>query len=93
MNVGDDCGAENSASECCRCGQGVRGAGESRAEVRKVELGGRELSSIGYEMAMRENVGQEAESQGGENVSSECFVESIVLSRLSTAVGRSCAVQ
>jgi hypothetical protein len=70
-----------------------RAAGERRAEVRKVELGGRELSSIGYEMAMRENFGQEAESQGGENVSSECFVESVVLSRSSTAVGRSCAVQ
>jgi hypothetical protein len=45
-------------------------------------------------MAMRENFEQEAESQGGENVSSECSVESIVLSsRSSTAVGRSFAVQ
>ena len=56
----------------------MRGGGDKRPESQKVELGGSEASSVGYETVMREAVRREDAANGGENVSWLFSVESIV---------------
>lgn len=60
----------------------MRGDGDRCPELGKVELGGRELSSVGCEIVTRESTGREDEGGVGGMISLQEFRNSIVLSGL-----------
>lgn len=57
----------------------MRGGGDRRPDVRKVELGGNEVRSVRFETATRGAIGREDVGKGGETRSLVYFVVSIVV--------------